>query len=594
MPLSFAGSMKLCAALLIYVALLAAASASAQTAGCVPNTANYPCVYVANETDGTVSVVNATTNTAVTTVTVGSFPEGVAITPNNASVYVANSGNPTVSVIDTSTNTVSTTVTMTNFPFQVAISPDGKYAWVVEFESDLNKRRGRNGARRFPQSTPLIEVIATASNTIVGSISNLVSPSAVAIGPDGTTAYAADTCGSGDSEYACVDVINTSTYTVTSNIALPSAAETFENASIAVSPDGTLVYVTDVELASEQTNTNVVDIELNNNTTVDYMLSTDTELSDYGVTVTPDGKFVYAAIPYNSGGGNLDDLYMVNPSQNTVSPIKVGNGPTGTALTPDGASVYVTNAADNTYSIVNTRSGNVNGPYTVGTDPQGVTAMRVNPVPMINEPLVPDATPAGGSEFTLTVNGTGFNPNCAIVNWNGTQLPMTTDVSPSQLTASVPAANIASAATASITVTNCGSGEGGPANTSIPVFFPVTNSTGSNISLARAFYTTGDYPFAVATGDFNHDGKLDLAVASDLDDNVGILLGNGDGTFQGQSVYSTGNQPAAVIIGDFNGDGNPDSQWLTLLTIQSRSYWERQTVPFNRKRRSARAPFQYR
>jgi hypothetical protein len=45
-------------------------------------------------------------------------------------------------------------------------------------------------------------------------------------------------------------------------------------------------------------------------------------------------------------------------------------------------------------------------------------------------------------------------------------------------------------------------------------------------------YPVGTQPGAVATGDFNHDGKLDLAVANTASNKVSILLGNGDGTFQ--------------------------------------------------------------
>jgi hypothetical protein len=58
-----------------------------------------------------------------------------------------------------------------------------------------------------------------------------------------------------------------------------------------------------------------------------------------------------------------------------------------------------------------------------------------------------------------------------------------------------------------------------------------------------------------AAGDFNHDGKLDLAV---IDVGyVGVLLGNGDGTFQPEVEYGDGTA-AYVAVGDFNGDGNLD------------------------------------
>ena len=71
-------------------------------------------------------------------------------------------------------------------------------------------------------------------------------------------------------------------------------------------------------------------------------------------------------------------------------------------------------------------------------------------------------------------------------------------------------------------------------------------------------YTVGNYPRSVATGDFNGDGKLDLAVANYTDSTISILLGNGDGTFQAAVDYAVGSDPISVAVGDFNGDGKPD------------------------------------
>jgi len=71
-------------------------------------------------------------------------------------------------------------------------------------------------------------------------------------------------------------------------------------------------------------------------------------------------------------------------------------------------------------------------------------------------------------------------------------------------------------------------------------------------------YATGSYPFSVAVGDLNGDGKPDLAVTNTADNTVSILLGNGDGTFQPQVVYPTGTRPTSLVVGDFNRDGKLD------------------------------------
>ena len=65
-------------------------------------------------------------------------------------------------------------------------------------------------------------------------------------------------------------------------------------------------------------------------------------------------------------------------------------------------------------------------------------------------------------------------------------------------------------------------------------------------------------PSAIVSGDFNGDGRTDLAVANSSDDDVSVLLGNGDGTFQPQVTYAVGSEPDALVTGDFTGDGRTD------------------------------------
>jgi hypothetical protein len=71
-------------------------------------------------------------------------------------------------------------------------------------------------------------------------------------------------------------------------------------------------------------------------------------------------------------------------------------------------------------------------------------------------------------------------------------------------------------------------------------------------------YPTGSNPQAAAIGDFNGDGKLDLAIANATSNTISVLLGKGDGTFAPKVDYATGNTPQGIAVGDFNGDGHLD------------------------------------
>jgi YVTN family beta-propeller protein len=87
-------------------------------------------IYVTNLASNTVSIIDTTSNTVVSTVKTEN-PRRVAVSPDEKKIYVTNNGDKTVSIINTTTKAAVTTVSIGKSPKEIAVTPDGTRVYVA-------------------------------------------------------------------------------------------------------------------------------------------------------------------------------------------------------------------------------------------------------------------------------------------------------------------------------------------------------------------------------------------------------------------------------------------------------------------------------
>lgn len=388
-------------------------------------------VFTANSSSNTVSVIDANTNTVVDTLAAGQFPWSVTMSPNGNTLYAANSSGNSVSVFTVVTPdpvaapsalaldsqawvsweapAASPHYTITGYTVHVHEGGSEIASWPAAAHST-----GRlipqlsNGAEytftvsasttigKSPQSPPSAAASPLGSpvpNALTATIGVGDRPASVAVSPDGSRVYTADSMS--DS----VSVIDAATNSKIGAIEVGEFA-----ISVAVSPDGSRLYTANFFDDS----VSVVDVATS--TVIDTIAVDEYPIA---VTASPDVRRVYAVshqqhsvsvidaatntvadtirvgtIPYSVAvspdGGTLytadsDDnsVTVVDTATNTVTDtIPVGEFPASVAISPDGDSVYTANFDDGTVSVIDTTTNTVAATISVGGEP---TSVAVSP-----------------------------------------------------------------------------------------------------------------------------------------------------------------------------------------------------------------------
>jgi YVTN family beta-propeller protein len=270
-------------------------------------------VYVTNETSNNVSVISTFTNRVIgSAIPVGTHPVGVAVSPDGRKVYVTNTSTSSynVSVIDTAKNRVTATIPVGQLPLGVAVTPDGVHHSPPHLRAD---RRGEEPGRAGDATNKVyvanagsnnVSVVDAATNKVIATIPVGLQPIGVAVSPVQRKREDERERGDGGGRER--------------------------------EPEGGKVYVVN-ELSNS---VSVIDAATN---TVIATIPVGTQPA--GVAVSPDGSRVYVTNANSPDFSQPGTVSVIDAATNTViATIPVGTTPGGVSVTPDGSRVYVANA----------------------------------------------------------------------------------------------------------------------------------------------------------------------------------------------------------------------------------------------------------
>ena len=263
-----------------------------------------------------------------------------------------------------------------------------------------------------------------------------------------------------------------------------------------------------------------------------------------------DGKLDFANVDYSNGGAGFVSVFLGNGNGTFKAKVDyaVGNGPDGIAAADvDGDGNLDLVVANDTGASVSVLIGNGDGTfkthkdYAAGSYPHWISVGDFN----------------GDKKPDLVVTNEGDNTVGVLLNkGDGTFKAMET-YPVSQEPYSVAVGDFNHDGKIDLAVS-------GYYNSVVSILL----GKGDGTFDAHVDYDTGVAPAVVETADVNHDGKLDLLTVNynnGNDGTVSVLLGNGDGTFQAHTDSGTGAGPDGMIIGDFNGDGKLDVAVANLI-----------------------------
>jgi YVTN family beta-propeller protein len=264
----------------------------------------------------------------------------LTLSPDKKTLYALNSGisaiGTTISLLDTATNQFKGSIGGLNGPDAMAVMPDGKTAYVANYGFYDYKKVD------VSKVDSRLSLVDLQSGRVLKDVPVGRGPDSLVLSADARTLYCANVYDNN------ISVIDTGTGTVRATITHESIIGPF---TIALTPDGRFLYVANYgnPLYPARTDNNTVTVfDTATNTVAKVITVGSAGSSPSGIAFTPNGKYAYVTNYEDAGTVSVVDV----AAGAMVQTLNVGKLPSQVAIDPAGTYAYVTNFGDNTVSVI--------------------------------------------------------------------------------------------------------------------------------------------------------------------------------------------------------------------------------------------------
>jgi len=317
-------------------------------------------IWVADEFGNSITVIDASTNEVITTLTGIEGPHNLQVSPDGATVWAVSGHDSTAIAIDVQSFELLGTVPTGAHPAHIILTLDSNTAYVTNSEDNS------------------VTAIDSASMTAMATIPVGEYPHGLRPSPDGRWVYVANANGT------TLSVIETSTNTVVAEVEVGQRP-----VQVAFSSDGAFVY------ASLNAENAVAKVDVATQTLVDTI---EVGVGPVQVFVTPDNSTLLVANQGTEDNPSTTVSVVDTATFAVVNTIETGDGAHGVVIEPSGRYAYITNLYGNSVSVLDLTNQQVIANVPTGSGPNGIS---FSPLP---------ASPAPALEIVLTTHTESAEP----------------------------------------------------------------------------------------------------------------------------------------------------------------------------------------